>query len=174
VEAPSCRFVVASRRHTLMQAQPVHVSGLAEAPALQLLRDTSAGARMLVARLSGHPQLLRQAAALAAYAGKTLDDLASGRELSEQIKATLMPDDLAVLAALAAADGAPLGPRAVIALGGPPDAAARLEDLEARRVVESHSPRYTLTGALRRGRRWAGAPGRRTVLATPAVRGAQA
>ncbi len=163
-EAPNCRFVVASRRRTLMHAQSVRVSGLplefatsviADGLGRPLRPDEEAGARELAERLGGHPLMLRQAAGLAGDTGIVLAELAQAlgtedpvRALSARLQAALTPEDRELLAELASAGGAPLSPGCVTALGGPADAAERLPALESRALVQSHSPRYSLAGAL--------------------------
>ena len=95
--------------------------------------------------------MLRQAAGL----GIPLDDLAGALagddpagELSARLQAQLSDEDRELLATLAAAGGAPLGAGRVADATGRPDAPDRLARLNARGLLQSRSPRYTLAGAL--------------------------
>jgi hypothetical protein len=163
-EAPRCRFVVASRQRTLAQSTSVRLAGLPEAAGQQLLavelgRPLEPGERAAAARLAsqlgGHPLMLRQAAGLAVDTGVGLVELADAletadpvRALSARVQASLELEDRELVEHLAVASGAPLGTELVAELVRRPDAAERLAALEARHLVVSHSPRYSLVGAL--------------------------
>ena len=163
-DAPRCRFVMTSRRRALAQSTSVRIAGLAEPAGRDLIAaelgrslapDERAAAGRLVGQLGGHPLMLRQAAGLAAETGVGLAELADAltgsdpaRALSARLQASLELEDRELVEQLAVASGAPLGTERVAELVGRPDTADRLAALEARHLVASHSPRYSLVGAL--------------------------
>jgi cell division septation protein DedD len=164
LEAPHCRYLVSSRRRVLQQALSVRVAGLPADAAQELIATElrrpldpgeQVGARRLIEVLGGHPLRLRQAAGLVADTGVGLADLADSlatedpvHTLSTLLRAPLELEDRELVEELAAAGGAPLGSARLADIAGNPLASERLAALETRHLVQSHSPRYSLVGAL--------------------------
>src|SRR5215203_3543339 len=71
-----------------------------------------------------------------------------GEALKAQLLATRSEDEQRVLAALAVPMGASVGEEHLNELAGVADARPALESLQRRKLVQAHSPRYSLTGSL--------------------------
>jgi hypothetical protein len=163
-EAPRCRYLVASRRRLLPQAASARIGGLPADAAEQLIaielgrpldQPERAGARRLIEILRGHPLRLRQAAGLAADTCIGLADLAGSLAtedpvlaLSALVRTPLELEDRELLAELAAVRGVALGTDRIAQIAEDQHAPQRLAGLETRHLVQSHSPRYSLVGAL--------------------------
>jgi len=163
LEAPDSRFITTSRRRVLPQAAKVRIDGL-PAEAVEQLVEAELGSalddsgRRAAAQLAdwfdGHPVLLCQAASLADELGTGLAEVAASlaaadpvASLSERLQASLADEDRELLRHLAASGGPPVASAALEpVIEG--DAARRLAGMEVRRLLLSHSPRYTLAGAL--------------------------
>ncbi len=112
-------------------------------------------AQELCNALEGHPLSILQLAALVREDNRSLADLA-GRlhdgapipALTEQALAACPEDERTTLAALAVPMGESVGVQHLNALTGLADTAPVLDSLERRGLVQSHSPRYSLTGSL--------------------------
>jgi hypothetical protein len=68
--------------------------------------------------------------------------------VTEQVLATRSEDEQRVLAALAVPMGASVGEEHLNELAGVADARPALESLQRRKLVQAHSPRYSLTGSM--------------------------
>ncbi len=107
--------------------------------------------------LEGHPLRLLQLSALVRDDGISLAEVAErlqqhagsvGKALTGQVLATRSEDEQRVLAALAVPMGASVGEEHLTELAGVADARPALESLQQRKLVQAHSPRYSLTGSL--------------------------
>src|SRR5215218_4254462 len=113
--------------------------------------------RQLYAALEGYPLRFLQLGALVRDEGISLAEVAErlqqhagsvGEALTEQVLATRSEDEQRVLAALAVPMGASVGGEHLNELAGVADARPALESLQRRKLVQAHSPRYSLTGSL--------------------------
>src|SRR5215210_4419972 len=107
--------------------------------------------------LEGHPLRLLQLGALVRDDGISLADVAErlqqhagsvGESLTDQALARRSEPERRVLAALAVSRGASIGEEHLNELAGVADAQPALESLQRRRLVQAHSPRYSLTSSL--------------------------
>ncbi len=160
--APSCAFLLASPTRCLWgEGTALTVSGLPPDDACRLLerelgRVLSAGeqaaARDLCTRLGGHPLHVLQTAALVRERNLPLAEAAQQVLSGVDIVRGLADEEQRVAAALAALD-APVSADHAAAVAGIADARPPLESLVRRGLVQRHSPRYSLTGALADGLR---------------------
>jgi zinc-ribbon domain len=113
--------------------------------------------QQLYASLEGYPLRLLQLGALVRDEGISLAEVAErlqqhagsvGEAVTEQVLATRSEDEQRVLAALAVPMGASVGEEHLNELAGVADARPALESLQQRKLVQAHSPRYSLTGSL--------------------------
>src|SRR5215210_6940918 len=113
--------------------------------------------RQLYAALEGYPLRLLQLGALVRDEGISLAEVAErlqqhagsvGEALTAQVLATRSEDEQRVLAALAVPMGASVGEEHLNELAGVADARPALESLQRRKLVQAHSPRYSLTGSM--------------------------
>ena len=163
--APSCTFLLASPERRLWgEGQALGLPGLPPDDALALVErrlgrsltpQEQPAARDLCAALEGHPLHLTQAVAIVREEGLPLAEVARQAQapspteaLTAQVLASLSKPERRILATLAALDGAPLHADHLTALTGLTDAAPALQALLRRGLVQAHSPRYSLTGAL--------------------------
>ena len=171
--APSCTFLLASIECCLWgEGQALALQGLARDDALELLerelgRPLSAeerpAAEALCTVLEGHPLSLLQLAALVKEDGHSLPNLAAllrdgppAEALREQALAACSEQEKQILAVLAVPRGASLGKQHVSALTGIEDIDIPIASLKQRKLAQSYSPRYSLTGSLERtlGEEW--------------------
>jgi hypothetical protein len=161
--APKSTFLcAASRRRFWGESRAIGLGGLEREAALRLLGEWIPGglretdhdhAVELWRALGGHPLRLIQVAGLAADGAppSELWEIAGHpfpeRELAERLRRSLSPEEVEVLALLAAAEST-LHVDAIGAMMPGHDAPALLEELERRGLVRSHSPRYDLAGSL--------------------------
>jgi hypothetical protein len=163
--APACAFLLAAPERCLWgEGRAVGLRGLPPDEALALVErelgrpltsQEQAAAQALCTALDCHPLRILQAAALAREEGLTLAEIARrvqtpspDEALTTQILAPLPEPEQRVLAALAALGGAPLHAEHLSVLAGLPDVTPVLQTLQNRGLVQAHSPRYSLTGAL--------------------------
>src|ERR671932_1929661 len=163
--APSSTFLLASTECCLWRdGQAVGLQGLPSADALALLErelgrplstEERPAAEALCAVLKGHPLHLLQLIALVKEEGRSLLDQPvqlhgsnPAEALREQALAACSEQEQRTLAVLAIIRGATLGEQHVSALTGIEDIGPVLDSLKRRKLVQSHSPRYTLTGSL--------------------------
>ena len=167
--APGCTFLLASTQCCLWgEGRALALQGLPLEDALSLLereldRSLSAnersGAEALCTALQGHPLHLQQVAALVRENGRSLVDLSSqlrqqekveppAKALTEQSLAACSEQEQQILAVLAISRGASLGRDHVRTLTGIEDIDPPIESLKRRKLAQSHSPRYSLTGSL--------------------------
>jgi PASTA domain len=155
--APSCSFLVASTERRLWDAAPVLLAGFELPYALDLIEqelgraltaEERPNAERLCEALAGHPWRIREAVARARDEGRSLADAARALGPADLLEA-LTVEERGVLAGLAGAGGGPVGLAHVRELSAAEDVEAVLEDLERRHLVESHSARFSLAGALR-------------------------
>ncbi len=163
--APSCTFLLASPERLLWgEGRAVALHGLPTDDALALVErelgrplppEEQTAAQGLCTALGCHPLRLLQAAAIAREEGRSLTEIARRTEtpspaeaLTAEVLNALQEPERQVLAALAALGGAPLPADHLAALTGLDDAAPVLEALLQRGLVQAHSPRYSLAGAL--------------------------
>lgn len=156
--APDCAFVLASlQRYLWGESRAIALGGLPSAESRELFErelgrslaaPENAGFESLCARVDGHPlRLLQSAAQVRAGTpvggAAPLDESADARAL-----AALSDDEKRALSALAAVGGGPLGSAHLAALLGTGDPAPAVAALLERRLVQAHSPRYSLAGNL--------------------------
>jgi NB-ARC domain len=163
--APNCTFLLASTECCLWgDGRALALQGLPPDDALALVerelgrlltREERLAAETLCAALEGHPLRLLQLAALVREDGRSLTDLAArlrigpaAEALREQALATCSEQEQRILTVLAVPRGAGLGEQHVDALTGIADVAPVLDALQRRKLVQAHSPRYSLTGSL--------------------------
>jgi outer membrane biosynthesis protein TonB len=158
--APGCTFVLTSQERILWgEARVVPLAGLPTEDALALFeRELGRGlseeertaATDLCAAADCHPLRVLQAAALAKEGRRPLAELArearagAGPEVvSRWALEQLTGAERRMVAILAAAEGAPVGLEPLQQMAGP-DTDRLLARLLERKVVEAHSPRYSL------------------------------
>ncbi len=163
--APGCVFLLASAARRLWgEGRAVALHGLPPDDGLALVErelgrplspQERSVAQALCATLEGHPLRLLQAAALVREERLTLAEVAGRMQapapaeaLTAQTLGSLSEPERRVVAALAALGGAPVHTEHVAALASLPDAMPILESLLQLGLVQAHSPRYTLAGAL--------------------------
>ena len=167
--APSCTFLLASTECCLWgEGRALALRGLPIEDALMLIErelgrslraDEHTVAEHLCHALEGHPLRLMQLAALVREADRSLNDLSSqlqeetgspAKALTEQAISVCSEQEKRVLAVLATSRGASLGKQHVSDLTGIEDIGGPIESLKRRKLAQSHSPRYSLTGSLGR------------------------
>jgi hypothetical protein len=163
--APGCTFLLTSpERHLWGEGRALTLQGLPPDDALALVErelgrpltsEERTAAQTLCTALDGHPLRLLQAAAMAREEGRSLVEVAHQAQIPSPAEAlttetlnSLQEPERRILAALAALGGAPLPAEHLVALTGLADAAPVLEALQRRGLVQAHSPRYSLAGAL--------------------------
>ena len=164
--APSCTFLLASTECCLWgDGRAFALQGLPSEDALALVERELGRAlteqerlftQALCAVLEGHPLRLLQLVALVREDGHTMEDLArqllarlpAEKTLTEHALAACSEQERRILAVLAAPRGAGLGEQHVSAVTGIEDVAPALDSLHQRKLVQSHSPRYSLAGSL--------------------------
>src|SRR5215210_6487898 len=117
--------------------------------------------RQLYAALEGYPLRFLQLGAIVRDEGISLAGVAErlqqhagsvggsvGEALTAQVLAARSEDEQRVLAALAVSSGASVSEEHLNELAGVADARPALESLQQRKLVQAHSPRYSLTGSL--------------------------
>ncbi len=154
--APGCAFVVASTPRTLWDGEAIQLAGIQLEFALAIVEqeigraltpDERAEAESLCTALSGHPWRIREAVARARDEGRSLAEASRSLDPAAML-AALTSGEESVLAGLAAMGGGPVGLQHVRELSPVEDVDEVLEALERRRLVLSHSPRYSLPGPL--------------------------
>ena len=163
---PSCTFLLGSTERCLWgDGRALALRGLPPEDALALVEhelgrslseEERPATEALCTALGGSPLRLQQLVALVQEDGYTFAELAGrfvfsaspAEALTEQALAACTEQERSVLAALAVARGANLGERHVSALTGISDVAPVLDSLQRRKLAQSHSPRYSLTGSL--------------------------
>ena len=164
--APNCTFLTATTARSLLgEAREVEIKGLPIAEAVSLFRrelgrTLSAGeeehAQALCSSLGCIPLRVLRAAHQARDEKRSLVDIvgeparSDGEAVSvDQASATMAinsrsEDEKKVLAALSVCYGAPVAAEHVAAIAGVTSVDEILEDLERRRLVQSHEQRYSL------------------------------
>ncbi len=158
--APDCAFVVATRERCLWgECRALGLGGLAEEDARALferelgrpLTDEEAPAyESLYARLEGHPLGLLQAAAQVREGRPLAEAEPIGKGNARQALAALPDEEKRILSTLAALGGGSVGVAHMAALADVTDALSVLDALQERKLVQTQSPRYSLTGDLDR------------------------
>jgi hypothetical protein len=163
--APSCTFLLASPERRLWgEGRAVALRGLPSDNALALVErelgrpltlEEHPAAQALWTALEGHPLRLLQAAAMAREEGRSLTEVARRTQAPSPAEAltaetlnALPKPERQVLAALAVLGDTPFHADRLTALTELADAAPVLETLQRRGLVQAHSPRYSLAGAL--------------------------
>lgn len=167
--APSCAFLLTSSERQLWgEGQVRTLQGLPLDDALALFKreldrsltpEEEQVAPILCSALEGHPLHLLQVAAIIRDKQCALPELVhhlqqdkADKALAGRIIASLSGPERQVMGLLAATNGAPLHEEHLIALTGRSDLASLLESLLERKLIQAHSPRYSLTGTL--DQRW--------------------
>ena len=158
---PNSIFLLTSAERRLWgEGRAVALPGLPPEDALTLLQrelgqEISAEERptalALCQTLEGHPLHILQVAALLRERHWSLAEVSrqiQAGELSKLLVATLSPQEEQVVKMLAALGNVPLPLEHMIDLTGLPQPERVLDGLEQRYLVQSHSPRYSLTGDL--------------------------
>jgi hypothetical protein len=172
--APDCLFLLASSQRQLWgEGRELVLKGLPLEDALTLVErelgrslseEETPAAETLWEQLEGHPLYLLQAAAEAREEGRPLRSLAqegpTGEDpdqgekppppspLLSQLLSTLPKEARRVLAVLAALGDGPTYEQHLSALTGLDAQSGDLKGLQKRRLVQTHSPSYSLTGDL--------------------------
>ncbi|MDY7039533.1 MAG: NB-ARC domain-containing protein, partial [Chloroflexota bacterium] len=163
--APGCAFLLASSERRLWgEGRAVALHGLPPDDALALVEreldrpltpEERIAVQNLCTALDGHPLCLLQAAAMVREEGSPLAEVARRTQspspaeaLASEALKSLPETERQVLAVLAALGDAPLHADHLAALAGLADAVPILETLQRRGLVQAHSPRYSLAGAL--------------------------
>ncbi len=156
--ASSCTFLMATAERRLWgQGRNLALQGLPPKAALALMErelgrplepSEQRVARKLCNTLRGHPLHLLQMAAEARETGRSLTEMADPARapIASHWVDALSEAERRVLAALALVGGGPLDPEQLAALTGLSQPHSALESLRRRGFVQSHSPRYSLTG----------------------------
>ncbi len=159
-QAPDCAFVLATRERCLWgECRAIGLGGLPAEDARALFErelgrsltgEEAPAFESLHARLEGHPLRLLQAAAQVRE-GRPLAEVETIREGNARRTLAALPDEeKRILSTLAALGGGPVGGAHMAALADVADALAVLDALQERKLVQAHSPRYSLTGDLDR------------------------
>jgi hypothetical protein len=165
--APACVFLSASTERRLWSGgRTIALRGLPSEDALALIErelgrpladEDRTTVQQLYTALEGHPLRLLQLSALVRDDGISLADVAERMRqyagsaveaFTEQTVAERSEPERRVLAALAVPMGASVGEEHLNELAGVANARPALESLQRRRLVQTHSPRYSLTGSL--------------------------
>lgn len=161
--APRCCFLLASvERHLWGGGRVVALHGLPVDEALVLVerelgrplaQKECAYAQALCTALEGHPLRILQAAALVRREGYSLAKVVrriqgatSCEALRTQVLEALSEPEREILGVLAASGGGPISVEHLVAQARLPNIASVLETLGQVHLVQSHSPRYSLTG----------------------------
>src|SRR5215210_7660049 len=165
--APASVFLSASTERRLWSGgRTIALRGLPSEDALALIErelgrpladEDRTTVQELYTALEGYPLRLLQLSALVRDDGISLADVAERmrqyagsavKAFTEQTLAERSEPERRVLAALAVPMGASVGEEHLNELAGVADARPALESLQQRRLVQAHSPRYSLTGSL--------------------------
>lgn len=159
-QAPQCTFVMAATERLLWgEGRALALGGLPPAEALALLErelgrpltgQEQPVARQLCTALKGHPDRLLKIAARIQQ-GQTFTAILQSMgqtPLTPILLAGLPTSELRVLSVVALGKGAPVPLEHIAPLADLPDARPALNTLLQQRLVQAHSPSYTLTGAL--------------------------
>ena len=165
--APASVFLSASTERRLWSGgRTIALRGLPSEDALALIErelgrpladEDRTTVQQLYTALEGYPLRLLQLSALVREDGISLADVAERMRqyagsaveaFTEQALAERSEPERRVLAALAVPMGASVGEEHLNELAGVADARPALESLQRRRLVQAHSPRYSLTGSL--------------------------
>ncbi len=163
--APTCSFLLAASERSLWgDGSALGLRGLCAEDGIALIEremgrpvaeEERAAAQSLCAALDGHPLRILQAAAMTREEGIALAEVlgrvqapAPAEALAAQLVAALSDPEQRILAALAAVGGGPLPTEHIADLAKLPQVVPVLESLQQRGLVQAHSPRYSLTGAL--------------------------
>ena len=155
--APRCRFILTSSERVLYDGTPLALEGLADAYVVMIAEQElgralsgreRAAAVAVGTGLGGHPLRLRQTFGRAREQGLSIEALAPRAADAYDLAAQLSEPERAVARTLAVHGDAPLGVEHIEALAGP-GAHGAARALEARHDARSHSPRYSLVGAIR-------------------------
>jgi hypothetical protein len=157
---PSCLFLTASTgQHLWGEGRAIELSGLSEEASLALIEaqlgrsltgEEHHAIRSLSRSVRGHPLRLLQVGAEMRRGLTTarLAEITSAGPTALQgaVVASLSEEDRLLLRALAALPAGSLHSDDLAAVTGLSDAQSRLKALEEQRLVQSHSPRYSLAG----------------------------
>ncbi len=162
--APACTFIAASDQVRLIDASLIALPGLPEDAGRALLErgmgrlgapSEAAAIGSIVRTVAGNPRAILQAAALVATGRTDLAGLAerlaaggAGRLAYEWVE-RLTPGERDVVFTLATLGDTPAPTNRVQAIAGRTDGDPILEVLDQRRLVEAHSPTYTLADNVR-------------------------
>jgi hypothetical protein len=169
--APRCGFLLASPERRLWgEGRALALGGLPADEAQKLVErelgrpltpEERPVARSLCTDLNGHPLRILQAAAMACEEGCSLAEVARrlqspapAETLVTQILESLTEPQRQVLGAIAALGGAPISAEHLTAVTGLPNPEPLLESLQQAGLVQTHSPRYSLTGTLEQNLRY--------------------
>ena len=159
---PQCVFILASPERCLWgEGRCIELQGLPKEAALTLIarelgRELTPEERAKAERLcqlsDGQPLFMIQAASLVRD-GKPFEEIISTFQVSEDklganIFAKLNDTQRAILSLLTALKNVPLPTRHLAALTGADDIEAQLKTLLELRLVQAHSPAYSLTGSI--------------------------
>jgi hypothetical protein len=165
--APASVFLSASTERRLWSGgRTIALRGLPSEDALALIErelgrpladEDRTTVQQLYTALKGYPLRLLQLSALVRDDGISLADVAQRMRqyagsaveaFTDQTLAERSEPERRVLAALAVPMGASVGEEHLNELAGVTDARPALESLQRRRLVQAHSPRYSLMGSL--------------------------
>ncbi|HEX9941485.1 MAG TPA: hypothetical protein VGG03_05685 [Thermoanaerobaculia bacterium] len=155
---PACAFILASRERCLWgEGRAIHLGALPPGDARTLferelgrplMEEEGAAFESLHVRLEGNPLRLLQVA-VQVREGRPMAEAAPIHADTVRQTLALLPDEeKRVLSALAAVGGSPVGATHVASLADVPDPMPALNALLERKLVQAHSPRYSLTGDL--------------------------
>src|SRR5215217_4769306 len=165
--APASVFLSAATERRLWSGgRTIALRGLPSEEALALIErelgrplaeDDRTIVQELYTALEGYPLRLLQLGALVRDEKISLAEVTErlqqhagsvGEALTAQVLATRSEDEQRVLAALAVPMGASVGGEHLNGLAGVADARPALQSLQRQKLVQTHSPRYSLTGSL--------------------------
>jgi hypothetical protein len=163
--APACAFLLASLERCLWrEGQAVELRGLPADDALALVErelghslspEERPSAQALCTAVDGHPLHILQAVAVVREGGCSLAEMVQrvqtpspAEALSAQVLDRLSEPERRVVAALAVLGDAPVQADLLHALTDLPDVMPVVQALEARGLVQAHSPCYSLPGTL--------------------------
>ncbi|MFL6193077.1 MAG: choice-of-anchor D domain-containing protein [Thermoanaerobaculia bacterium] len=156
--APGCAFVLISHERCLWgEGRALTLAGLPPEDAVALLErglerpltpEERTAAVEVCGRLNGNPlRILQEAGRLREERRPVTPDL-PGDATAKPVLAALPEAERRILAVLAALGGGPVGAGPLAGMADVPELEPAVQELLQRRLVQAHSPRYSLTGGL--------------------------
>ncbi len=159
-QAPNCTFVLATTERALWgEGRSLPLGGLPPAESLALIErelgrpltpQEQSSAQSLYDALKGNPDRLLKVAdsVRRGQSFQTIQQSLAHAPITPILLTGLATPEMRVLSVVALGRRAAIPLEHIAPLAGLPDAGPTLQALQQRRLVQAHSPRYSLTGAL--------------------------